>query len=121
MATRRRRSGHRQDLDCSHSEQLPDPPRHPDLRRTEVTDAFRSLLGLHFAERDDVLVSGGGCLRRDPGNDSEQLAPDSTVWWAFGVDPAAIVARNGYVIGEVAGSWSCSRSVAGRSDRGPQA
>ena len=98
MATRRPRSGHRQDLDGSHSEQLPDPPRHPDLRRTEVTDSFRSLLGLHFAERDDVLVSGGGYLRREPGNDSEQLAPDCIV--AFGVDPVAIVARNGYVIGE---------------------
>ena len=99
MATRRPRSGHRQDIDCSHSEQLPDPPRHPDLRRTEVSDAFRSLLGLHFAERDDVLVSGGGYLRREPGNDSEQLAPDCMV--AFGVDPVAIVARNGYVTGEV--------------------
>ena len=43
--------------------------------------------------------SGGGYLRRDPGNDSEQLAPDCIV--AFGVDPVAIVARNGYVIGEV--------------------
>ena len=99
MAARRPRSGHRQDIDCSHSEQLPDPPRHPDLRRTEVSDAFRSLLGLHFAERDNVLVSGGGYLRREPGNDSEQLAPDCIV--AFGVDPVAIVARNRYVTGEV--------------------
>ena len=100
MAMRRPRSGHRQDIDCSYSEQLPDPPRRPDLRRTEVADAFRSLLGLHFAERDDVLVSGGGYLRREPGNDSEQLAPDCMV--AFGVDnPDAIEARNGYVIAEV--------------------
>ena len=88
-----------QDVDYSHLEPLPDPPRRPDLQRTEMTDAFRGLLGPHFADREDVLISGGGYLRREASDDSEQHAPDCVV--AFGVDPAAIVARNGYVIGGV--------------------
>ena len=44
-------------------------------------------------------MATGTALRREAGNDAERLAPDCVV--AFGVNPAAIVARNGYVISEV--------------------
>ena len=84
------------------------------------------LLRPHFANRDDVLIARGGYLcssctnapgsnfRRRPGriatcqstsrprfsctNASESVAPDCVV--AFGVDPAAREARNGYIIAE---------------------
>ncbi len=86
-------------VDYSHLEPLPDPPREPDMQQSEQIYTFRALLRLHFANRDDVLISGEGYLRHIGSNASERLAPDCVV--AFGVDPRSIVARNGYVIGEV--------------------
>ena len=56
------------------------------------------LLRPHFANRDDVLISGGEYLRSSCTNASESVAPDCVV--AFGVDPAAREARNGYIIAE---------------------
>ena len=69
------------------------------MQQSEQTFRFRGLLTLHFSDRDDVLVSGEGYLRHNGTESSGRLAPDCVV--AFGVDPDAIVARNGYVIGEV--------------------
>ena len=69
------------------------------MQQSQQTFRLRALLTLHFAHRDDVLISGEGYLRSTGGNGSERLAPDCVV--AFGVDLSAIVARNGYVIGEV--------------------
>ena len=80
-------------------EPLPDPPRIRDMQQYNRLVAFDSILRAHFAAREDVLISGQGYLRREAGNDAERLAPDCVV--AFGVNPDAIVARNGYVIGEV--------------------
>ena len=85
--------------DHSRVEPVPDPPREPDMQQSEQTFRFRALLRPHFADRDDVLVSGGGYLRQDASNEAERFAPDCMV--VFDVDPAAVVARNGYVIGKV--------------------
>ena len=70
-------------------------------------------LRAHFAQRTDVLVCGAGYLRQAAGNRAERLAPDCLV--AFGVNPAAIVARNGYVIGEVGKPPDFVLEVASRS------
>ena len=78
---------------------LPDPPRTPDMRRYSQLSNVYSALTAHFAKRHDILLGGGGYLRSHADGHDELLAPDWIV--AFGVDPDAIIARNGYVIGEV--------------------
>ena len=78
---------------------LPDPPMIPDFQRNAQRRRLDPALACHFMRRDDVLVAGGGYLRLDPLNDGERYAPDCVV--AFGVDPEAIIARNGYLISEV--------------------
>ena len=78
---------------------LPDPPMIPDFQRNAQRRRIDPVLACHFMRRDDILVAGGGYLRLDPMNDGERYAPDCLV--AFGVDPEAIIARNGYLIGEV--------------------
>ena len=97
--TTRSQLNQRQAVDHSHIEALLDPVQEPDMQQSQQTYNFRVLLSLHFAGRDDVLISGGGYLCSIGSNASERFAPDCVV--AFGVDPSAIVARNGYVIGEV--------------------
>ena len=78
---------------------LPDPPRIPDMQQELQLRGIATALALYFKKRDDVIVAGLGYLRRDATNESERYAPDCVV--AFGVDPEAIIARNGYVISEV--------------------
>ena len=97
----------------SHLEPLPDPPREPDMQQRRRTAAFDAILMAHFAHRNDVLISGDGYLRHDPANEDEQFAPDCVV--AFGVDPDAIVSRNGYVISEVGKPPDFVLEVASRS------
>ena len=98
----------------SHLEPLPDPPpREPDMRQDRSLFDSRGILELHFAHRDDVLIAGGGYLRNEPYNASEVLAPDCVI--AFGVNPAGIVARNGYVISEVGKPPDFVLEVASRS------
>ncbi len=97
----------------AHLEPLPDPPRIPDMQQYIRIAAFDSFLRVHFASRTDVLICGAGYLRREAGNDAEQLAPDCVV--AFGVNPEAIVARNGYVISEVGQPPDFVLEVASRS------
>ena len=94
-------------------EPLPDPPRTPDMQQHIRITAFDSYLRAYFAGRSDVLVCGGGYLRHEAGNAAERLAPDCLV--AFGVDPDAIVARNGYVISEVGKPPDFVLEVASRS------
>jgi hypothetical protein len=82
---------------------LPDPPKKLDMKqRIHVTEAD-TILRQHFAHRPDVLVSGDGYLCNDTRIKSQRranwLVPDCIV--AFGVDPDAILDRNGYVITEV--------------------
>ena len=97
----------------AHLEPLPDPPRIRDMQQYVSIAAFDSFLRAHFAQRADVLVCGGGYLRHEAGNDAERLAPDCVV--AFGVNPEAIVARNGYVISEVGKPPDFVLEVASRS------
>ena len=97
----------------SHLEPLPDPPREPDMQQRRRTAAFDAILTAHFAHRNDVLISGDGYLRRDPANEDERFAPDCVV--AFGVNPDAIVSRNGYVISEVGKPPDFVLEVASRS------
>ncbi len=97
----------------AHLEPLPDPPRIRDMQQYNRLVAFDSILRAHFAQRSDVLISGQGYLRHEAGNDAERLAPDCVV--AFGVNPAAIVARNGYVISEVGKPPDLVLEVASRS------
>ena len=97
----------------AHLEPLPDPPRIRDMQQYVSIAAFDSSLRAHFAQRADVLVCGGGYLRHEADNDAERLAPDCVV--AFGVNPEAIVARNGYVIGEVGKPPDFVLEVASRS------
>ena len=78
---------------------LPDPPMIPDFQRHAHRTRIITALDIYFKRRDDVLSAGGGYLRHDPMNDDERYAPDCVV--AFGVDPKAIIARNGYLISEV--------------------
>ena len=77
---------------------VPDPPqREPDMQQDVWIFEFRKILAAHLGNRDDVLIAGGGYLRRDPRDSSEIFVPDCVI--AFGVHPRAIVSRNGYVIG----------------------
>ena len=78
---------------------LPDPPRIIDMMRSDLTLTMSSVLKIHFGRRKDVLVAGYGYLRQDPMDESERFAPNVVV--AFGVDPKAIISRNGYIISEV--------------------
>ena len=97
----------------AHTEPLPDPPREPDMQQTMRLLDFGSIIRYHFAQRSDVLVAGEGYLRHDGDNDAEQFVPDCIV--TFGVDPQAIVARNGYVISEVGKPPDFVLGVASRS------
>ena len=78
---------------------LPDPPRIPDFQRYAHRTRIITALDIYFKRRNDTLTAGGGYLRHDPMNEGERYAPDCVV--AFGVDPKAIIARNGYLISEV--------------------
>ena len=99
--------------DYAHLEPLPDPPREPDMEQDIRIYDFRRILHLCLSHRDDVLIAGGGYLRREAGNASEQLAPDCVV--AFGVNPRGITDRNGYVISEVGKPPDLVLEVASRS------
>ena len=85
--------------DYSHLEPLPDPPRNYDMQQLDSLLTAGGTLQAHFANRSDVLISGEGYLRRHAANESEWLAPDLVI--VFGVNPDAVIARNGYVISEV--------------------
>ena len=81
-------------------EMLPDPPKNGDAMNQEpIASSVRETLRVHFYDRRDVFVSGEGYLCQDTRDREGWLVPDCVV--AFGVDPAAIFPRNGYVISEV--------------------
>lgn len=83
----------------AHIKPLPDPPKEPDMQQNIRLQDFASIVRYHFDQRDDVVVAGEGYLRFNGDNDDERFVPDCVV--TFGVDPGAVVARNGYVINEV--------------------
>ena len=81
---------------------LPDPPEKRDMQQFGHLVPAVSILMAHFDRFGDVLVSGDGYLVDSVAGVSdwgEHYYPDCVV--AFGVDPEAIVDRNGYVISEV--------------------
>ena len=84
----------------AHVVPLPTPPKAPDAMQQSpyVTRAYL-ILDNYFHRRPDVLVGSDGYLCYDTRDRSRWVRPDCVV--AFGVDPAAIIARNGYVISEV--------------------
>ena len=94
--------------------EVPDPPpKEPDMQQDIWIFEFRGILRAHLGHRDDVLIAGGGYLRNDPRDDNERFVPDCVV--AFGVNPNAIVARNGYVIGHAGKPPDFVLEVASRS------
>ena len=79
---------------------LPDPPKAPDaMQQFPYTSRGYVIVDTYFRSRPDVFVSGDGYLCYDTRDRSRWVKPDCVV--AFGVDPAAIFERNGYVISEV--------------------
>ena len=84
----------------AHIVPLPTPPKAPDAMQQSpyVTRAYW-ILETYFHRRPDVFVGSDGYLCYDTRDPSRWVKPDCLV--AFGVDPDAIFARNGYVISEV--------------------
>ena len=94
--------------------EVPDPPpKDPDMQQDIWIFLFRGILRAYFGHRDDVLIAGGGYLRNDPRDELERFVPDCVV--ALGVDPQAIVSRNGYVIGHAGKPPDFVLEVASRS------
>ena len=84
----------------AHLAPLPDPPKPPDaLQRSPHIYTAYARLESYFRRRPDVLVGGNGYLCSDTRDRSRWVRMDCVV--AFGVDPEAIIERNGYVISEV--------------------
>ena len=79
---------------------LPDPPKKLDgMQESRFIFNARFIIRHYFRNLPDVLVNGYGYLCYNTRDRSNWTVPDCVV--AFGVDPGAIVARNGYVVSEV--------------------
>ena len=90
----------RTDPEYGHIEPLPDPPKKWDgMQESRFIVNARFVFQWHFRDRPDVLVNGAGYLCHNTRDPDDWTYPDVIV--AFGVDPRAIVARNGYVIDEI--------------------
>ena len=84
--------------DYSHLEPLPDPPpREPDMQRQAAIWDFGAILRPHFAHRPDVLISGGGYLRRNLA-DTGDFVPDC-VFANRVSNPRGIIRRGGQAAG----------------------
>ena len=106
-----------------HIKPLPDPPKKLDgMQESRFIFNARFVIGRHFRNRQDVLVNGYGYLCHNTRNRSDWTVPDVIV--AFGVDPGAVEARNGYVIDEVGKPPEFVLEVAsestGQNDTGPK-
>ena len=77
---------------------LPKPPPRG-MVREPIAARFRVTLRTFFARRPDVLVAGMGYVCADLDDPERWVVPDAVI--AFGVDPEAVRARNGYAISEV--------------------
>ena len=73
--TARGQDQQRRPADYSHVESLHDPVREFDMQQSEQTFRFRLPPRPHLANRDDVLISGGGYLCSSGSNASERVAP----------------------------------------------
>jgi len=83
----------------SHIQQLPDPPREPDMVQRKSLSTMDGTLGPHFAAFDDVLITGEIYLRTDE-EDAREFAP-AFIFARQVRDPERVIRRNGYVISEV--------------------
>ena len=76
----------------------PDPePR--DMIQSPTINKSGYFVARQFSQRPDTLVRSPCVLNFDPNNMNNRVEPDLLV--AFGVEPAAILPRNGYIIWEV--------------------
>ena len=90
---------------------LPDPPQIPDMA-TQLPDIARALYTLedYYRAWGNVAVMGNCYLRQD-GDDARRAPyPDLLVGFDMPLDPAEIVAANGYSIGEI---WQAAGLRAG--------
>ena len=84
----------------AHINPLPDPPQKLDgMQESRYIFNARFVIERHFKNRQDVLINGYGYLCHSTRNRRDWTYPDVIV--AFGLDPGAIDARNGYVIDEI--------------------
>ena len=81
---------------------LPDPPQIPDMA-TQLPDIARALYTLedYYRAWGNVAVMGNCYLRQDGGDARRAPYPDLLVGFDMPLDPAEIVAANGYSIGEI--------------------
>ena len=115
MATAKIKTRQRPSGALSGLEPLPDPPREIDAMQQEpqLSD-IRPMLRSRYASRPDVFVGGEGYLCRYRGQPrSTMIAPDCVA--AFGVDPAAVIDANAYVIDEVGKPPDFALEVASKS------
>ena len=78
---------------------LPDPPPFMDMRAEPHYTEIRSILHARYAADPSVLVAGNGYLLFNRSGSGPRLVLDCMV--AFGVDAAAALNANAYVIDEV--------------------
>ena len=78
---------------------LPDPPPLMDMRAEPHNTEVRSILHVRYADDPSVLVAGNGYLLFNRSDHGPRLVPDCMV--SFGVDAAAALNANAYVIDEV--------------------
>ena len=80
---------------------LPDPPEPEDMNNHVYFNSLGNALHLarHFGNEDTTIIMAGVYVSRVPtGNRRGLFEPDLLI--AFNTDPAACIARNGYVIEE---------------------
>jgi hypothetical protein len=78
----------------------PDPEYRVDsVQQSPTIDECGHVLRSHLSPRPDMFLDTGGFVFYDTSNLNRRVRPD--LYLAFGVEPTAIYARNGYVIEEV--------------------
>ena len=78
----------------------PDPEYRVDsVYQSSVIDEAGHVLRAHLSPRSDMFLDTGGFVFYDTSDLNRRVRPD--LYLAFGVDPVAIYARNGYVPEEV--------------------
>ena len=94
-------------------EQLPDPPREPDMVQRKTLNSIDSTLLAYFTGSDDVLITGEIYLVLEAG-DPVELSPDFVFARPL-IDPERVIRRNGYVISEIGRPPDLVLEVASRS------
>ena len=74
-------------------------PEPPDMIQSPTINKSGYLVARYFSDQPDTLVRAPCVLNFDPYNMNNRVEPDLLV--AFGVAPASVLPRNGYIIWEV--------------------